>query len=50
MDVTVRVCEMGLVAEGLALADLRSDIRVTEGGMVSFLAEAEDDGGRIVFV
>lgn len=50
LDVTVRVCEMGLRAEGLVLSDFRTDMAVIEGGMVSFLAESEKDGGRIVFV
>ncbi len=49
-DVTVRVCEMGLIAEGLSSRDFRADIAVTEGGMVAFLAEAEKDSGRIVFI
>jgi len=49
-DVTMRVCEMGLVAEGHPSGDFRTDIEVTEGGMVSFLAEAEIDSGRIVFI
>ena len=49
-DVTMQVCEMGLVAEGLPSGEFRTDIEVTEGGMVSFLAEAEIDSGRIVFI
>ncbi len=49
-NVTMRVCEMGLIAEGLSSDDFRLDIAVTEGGMVSFLAEADKDGGRIVFI
>lgn len=48
--VAVSVCAMGLKAEGLSRADLRSDVPLSEGGMVSFLAEAERDGGRIVFI
>ncbi|MDA0652414.1 MAG: DsrE/DsrF/DrsH-like family protein [Proteobacteria bacterium] len=50
LDVTMRVCEMGLVAEGLSSNDFRTDVTVTVGGMVSFLAEAENDNGRIVFI
>ncbi|MBT5048148.1 MAG: hypothetical protein HOM58_06575 [Rhodospirillaceae bacterium] len=50
LDVTLRVCEMGLKAEDLSLSDFRDDLDVIEGGMVSFLAESETDGGRIVFV
>lgn len=48
--VTLRICEMGLKAEGLSSADFRADVPVIEGGMVSFLAEAEKDNGRIVFI
>jgi peroxiredoxin family protein len=50
LDVTMRVCEMGLIAEGLSSSDFRNDLAIAEGGMVSFLAEAEQDGGRIVFI
>jgi len=48
--VTMRVWEMGLNAEGLSPCDYRADVAITEGGMVSFLAEAEKDNGRIVFI
>lgn len=50
LDVTVQVCEMGLKAEGLSTLNFRTDISFSEGGMVSFLAESEKDGGRIVFI
>lgn len=50
LDVTVRICEMGLKAEGMSLTDFRTDLPVTAGGMVSFLTEAENGGGRIVFI
>jgi peroxiredoxin family protein len=50
LDVTLQVCEMGLIAEGLSSNDFRTDVTVTGGGMVSFLAEAEKDNGRIVFI
>jgi peroxiredoxin family protein len=43
------VCEMGLRAMGLARADLRPDIAVAEGGVVTFLAAAEGKG-PILFV
>ena len=48
--VDIRVCDMGLKAEGLTRADFRDDVPVAEGGVVSFLAEAEKDDGRILFV
>lgn len=50
LGVSIGVCEMGLAAEKLSLGDLRNDAAVTEGGMVAFLAEAERDDGRIVFI
>lgn len=50
LGTTIRVCEMALRAEGLSPADFRSDVTVSEGGLVSFLAEAERDNGQIVFI
>jgi peroxiredoxin family protein len=47
---TVRICEMGLKAEGLSAANFRADVPVIAGGLVSFLAEAERDNGQIVFI
>ncbi len=44
------VCEMGLRALALTSAELRADVAVTEGGLVTLLAEAEDDHARIVFI
>ena len=44
MGVTFMVCEMGLRAEGLTIKDLRPDIAVTEGGIVSFLNDASRHG------
>ena len=41
------VCEMGLRAVGLRPADLRQDIALTEGGMVSFLNDASRHGAVI---
>lgn len=49
LGVTVMVCEMGLRAEKLSAADLRPDVTVQEGGLVTFLSEAGENG-RIVFV
>jgi|APSaa5957512493_1039668.scaffolds.fasta_scaffold70907_2 peroxiredoxin family protein len=49
-DVAFHVCEMGMVAEHLTLADLRGDLTIATGGLVGFLAEAEREGGRIVFI
>jgi peroxiredoxin family protein len=42
-------CEMGMRAVGLARNELRSDIAVAEGGVVTFLAAAEGTG-PILFV
>ena len=45
----VMACEMGLRAVGLARHDLRSDIAVADGGVVTFL-EAAEGSGPILFV
>ena len=50
LGVTLQVCEMGLIAEGLSSNGFREDANVTVSGMVSFLSEAENDNGRIVFI
>ena len=42
------VCEMGLRAEGLEAADLRDDIAVTRGGIVTFLADASANGQMVL--
>ncbi len=44
------VCEMAMTSEGIAHDDLRDDLKITSGGLVGFLSEAEREGGRIVFV
>ena len=44
------VCEMGLRAQQLTSAELRPDVPVGEGGLVTLLAEAEGDNARIVFI
>ena len=49
LGVTFMVCEMGLKAEDMSAEDLRADVPVKPGGLVTFLAEAGEDG-RIVFV
>jgi peroxiredoxin family protein len=40
MGVTFMVCEMGLVARDLVAGDLRQDITIEPGGLVSFLSMA----------
>jgi peroxiredoxin family protein len=45
--VTIMVCEMGLRAVDLTLADLRSDVPYQEGGIVSFLADASATGAAL---
>ena len=47
-EVKFMVCEMGLRAVDMTVADLRGDIAYTEGGIVSFLADASKDGAVIV--
>lgn len=49
LGVRFMVCEMGLRALGLEGAELRGDLDITPGGVVSFLADA-GDRGRIVFI
>ncbi|MDD9878142.1 MAG: DsrE family protein [Magnetovibrio sp.] len=49
MEVKFLVCEMGLRAKGLARADLRGDIAIEEGGVVTFLTDASKDGA-VVFI
>jgi len=40
----VMVCEMGLKALGLELSDLREDVPVTPGGLVTFLGDSSATG------
>ncbi len=44
LGVTVLVCEMGLRAAGLAMADLRGDLDYAEGGIVTFLNDTSASG------
>ncbi len=46
-EVKFMVCEMGLRAVDMTVANLRSDIAYTEGGIVSFLADASKHGAMI---
>ena len=47
LNVTFMVCEMGLRALGLTTSDLRSDIPLVPGGIVSFLADASAAGAML---
>lgn len=47
LGVRVMVCEMGLRAMGLHRADLRDDIPIAEGGVVTFLADASRSGAMV---
>ena len=49
LDVTFMVCEMGLRARDLSADDLRQDVPVTPGGLVTFLSGAAHHG-NIVFI
>ncbi len=49
LGVTFMVCEMGLKARDLSADDLRKDIPVEPGGLVTFLSNAAKDGS-IVFI
>jgi len=44
MDAKFMVCEMGLRATGINRPRLRTDIDITDGSAVSFLADASADG------
>jgi peroxiredoxin family protein len=48
LGATFMVCEMGLRATGIELGDLRDDISITTGGIVSFLNDASRHGQMIV--
>jgi peroxiredoxin family protein len=48
LGVTFMACEMGLRATGIDPSQLRRDIEITQGGIVTLLRRAE--GGEIVFV
>jgi peroxiredoxin family protein len=43
----VMVCEMGLRAMGIAASELRGDVRIVPGGLVTFLADASRDGAMV---
>ena len=47
--VRIMVCEMGLRAVGLARGDLRQDVKLEEGGIVTFLNDASAHGA-VMFV
>ncbi len=49
MGVKFMVCDMGLRAMDLEGADLRQDVPIETGGMVTFLNDAQADG-QMVFV
>jgi peroxiredoxin family protein len=49
LGVRFMVCEMGLRSLGLEGVELRGDLEITPGGVVSFLADAGDEG-RIIFI
>lgn len=47
--VAFMVCEMGLRAMGMDGGDLRDDVPIEEGGVVSFLNDASKDGA-VLFI
>ena len=47
LGVAFMVCEMGLQALGLKMADLDPNIPITAGGIVTFLADASADGAML---
>ena len=48
LGATIMVCDMGLKAEGLTRGDLRRDVTIGEGGLVTFLNDARADGAMVV--
>jgi peroxiredoxin family protein len=49
MDVTFMVCEMGLKARDLSADDLRKDVPIKPGGLVTFLSDTAQHG-NVVFI
>jgi len=47
LGVRFLVCEMGLRAIGLDRAALRDDVRIEEGGVVTYLGDASKDGAML---
>lgn len=47
LGVTFLVCEMGLKAIGLTRADLRDDLPIAEGGVVTFVTDASAEGAML---
>lgn len=47
LGVKFMVCEMGLAAIGLSRGELRADIPITDGGVVTFVTDASADGSML---
>jgi len=47
LDVKTMACEMGLRAVGLSADQLRKDVPIVPGGLVTFLADASRDGAML---
>ena len=47
LEVKFLVCEMGLSAAGLDEKTLRDDVPIEQGGLVTFLADAETNGSML---
>ncbi len=50
LGVDFMVCDMGLRAMGMTAAELRPDIAIRAGGMVTFLNQASSDGCTAMFI
>lgn len=48
LGVTFMVCEMGLRARGLEGMAFRTDVPIQEGGLVTFLSDASQDGAMLL--
>lgn len=47
LGATFMICDMGLRATGLEMADLRDEIDYRQGGLVTFLNDARADGAML---
>ena len=50
LAVSFKICELGLISEGLGMKDLRTNVCLEPDGITSFLIEAENEMAQILFV
>ena len=49
LDGIFMICESGLMAQGINYSELRSDIKFSKGGLVTFFGESQNDSS-IIFI